>query len=127
MGLWLGHLRRTPLLVFIVLYTLIGLNRNLIIKEPLGILPVSAILFAGTFLLGYLIDAVGAFFKVGAADRVSLVLLGTMKNQGLAGGLALSLFPEETALPAALSSIIMILFVIWLDIRGTWKSRTAGT
>ena len=123
LGPWRGLL--TDWGFFIVLYTLIGLNRNLIFHEPFGILPVSAILFAGTFLLGFIIEAVGKLFKVAPADRVSLVLLGTMKNQGLAGGLALSLFPEETALPAALSSIFMILFLIWLDIRGTWKSKTA--
>ncbi len=123
LGSWRGFL--TDWGFFIVLYTLIGLNRNLIFKEPLGILPVSAILFAATFLLGFLIEAFGTLFKVEPADVVSLVLLGTMKNQGLAGGLALSLFPEEAALPAAVSSIFMILFLVWLDIRGKWRSRTA--
>jgi BASS family bile acid:Na+ symporter len=123
LGSWRGLL--TDWGFFVVLYTLIGLNRNLIFKEPLGVLPVSTILFAGTFLLGFLIEAVGAFFKVERADVVSLVLLGTMKNQGLAGGLALSLFSEEAALPAAVSSIFMILFLVWLDIRGRWRSKTA--
>ncbi len=105
---------------FIVLYTLIGLNRETIFREPLMLLSVAAILFVSTFLLGFLIELIGRLVKINKNDLVSLVLLGTMKNQGIAGGLAISLFTRESALPAAVSSVFMILFFMWLDIR---KSR----
>ncbi len=102
---------------FIVLYTLIGLNRETIFREPLMLLSVAAILFVSTFLLGFLIELIGRLVKINNKDLVSLVLLGTMKNQGIAGGLAISLFTRESALPAAVSSVFMILFFIWLDIK----------
>jgi len=102
---------------FIVLYTLIGLNRETIFREPLMLLSVAAILFVSTFLLGFLIELIGRLVKINNKDLVSLVLLGTMKNQGIAGGLAISLFTRESALPAAVSSVCMILFFIWLDIK----------
>jgi BASS family bile acid:Na+ symporter len=44
----------------------------------------------------------------------SLVLLGTLKNYGLAGGLALAIFSKRTALPATVSVIFMIVYIIWL-------------
>jgi BASS family bile acid:Na+ symporter len=106
---------------FIVLYTIIGLNRDLILREPSMIAPVAVIIFAGTFILGFLIEKAGYLLQVDRKTIISLVLLGTMKNQGIAGGLALSLFSREAALPAAVSTIIMIVFFIWLDIRRSWK------
>ncbi len=44
----------------------------------------------------------------------SLVLLGTIKNYGLASGLAIAFFNKQTALPAAVSSIFMFVHIIWL-------------
>ena len=45
------------------------------------------------------------------------MLLGTLKNYGIAGGLALTLFSRKTALPAAVSSVFMIVYIIWLDLK----------
>jgi BASS family bile acid:Na+ symporter len=102
---------------FIVLYTIIGLNRGVILSQPLMILPVAFVVFTGTFLLGFFIERFGRLFKLNQNKIISLTLLGTMKNQGIAGGLAISLFPEEVALPSAVYSIFMILYFIWLDLR----------
>lgn len=102
---------------FIVLYTIIGVNRDLIFTEPLMILQVALVVFGSTFLLGFLIERFGGFFKIERRKNISLVLLGTMKNQGIAGGLAISLFAQEAALPSAVYSIFMILYFIWLDLR----------
>ena len=107
---------------FIVLYTLVGLNQETIFREPLMLIPVATVIFVSTFLLGFLIELIGRFFKIHQKNLISLVLLGTMKNQGIAGGLALSLFTREAALPAAVSSVFLILFFMWLDIKRHWKS-----
>jgi BASS family bile acid:Na+ symporter len=52
---------------------------------------------------------------------ISLVLLGTLKNYGLAGGMALALFSEKTSVPATVSSVFMIVYIIWLEYK---KRRT---
>jgi BASS family bile acid:Na+ symporter len=106
---------------FIVLYTLVGLSRETISREPLMLIPVAAIMFVSTFLLGFLIELIGRIFKINQKNLISLVLLGTMKNQGIAGGLAISLFTRASALPAAVSSVFLILFFMWLDIKMRWK------
>ncbi len=105
---------------FIVLYTIIGVNRDLIFGEPSVIVPVAIVVFAGTFILGFLIEKICRLLKIDKKNIVSLVLLGTMKNQGIAGGLALPLFPKEAALPSAVYSIFMITYFIWLDNRRRW-------
>lgn len=102
---------------FIVLYSIIGVNRDLLFSRPLSFLPVAAVAFATTFVLGWVIQKIGTVFKVDKKDIVSIVLQGTIKNQGIAGGLAIALFEKEAALPSAVYSMFMILYIMWLDWR----------
>jgi bile acid:Na+ symporter, BASS family len=105
---------------FIVLYSIIGVNRDLIFSRPLTIVPVAGVVFAATFILGGAIQKTGVFFKVDKRNIISLVLQGTLKNQGIAGGLAIALFEKEAALPSAIYSVFLILYFMWLD----WRKRT---
>jgi BASS family bile acid:Na+ symporter len=102
---------------FLVLYTMIGLNRDIIIGQALGLLPVVSIAITSMFILGPLIEWVLGLFHIPRETRTSLVLLGTLKNQGMAGGLALALFSQEAALPAAVNTVVMTGYIIWLDFR----------
>ncbi len=102
---------------FVVLYTMLGLNRDIILGQPLALIPVASIAVASMFILGLLIDWVLGLFHIPRETRTSLVLLGTLKNQGMAGGLALALFGQEAALPAAVSTVVMTLYIVWLDFK----------
>lgn len=106
---------------FLVTYTIVGLNRSVFLTRPFSILPVFLVALAAIFLLGWTIERTGRLFKIDPPKRLSLVLLGTHKNTGLAAGLALTLLGERTALPATVSTVFMIVYVIWLSI----KQRTA--
>ena len=103
---------------FLVTYTIVGLNRNLFLNQPWEIAPVVLIALISTFLLGEGIEVIGRIFKVNSSRLISLILLGTHKNTGLAAGLALTLFGDKTALPAAVSTIFMIVYIIWLNLKG---------
>ena len=105
---------------FVVLYTLVGLNRNIILGQTSTLLPVAAISILTMFVLGFLIDWIGSRFHLPRETRTSLMLLGTLKNQGMAGGIALTMFSQEAALPAAVSTMVMIVYIIWLDFRKRW-------
>jgi predicted Na+-dependent transporter len=63
---------------------------------------------------------VSSLFHVPKETRTSLILLGTLKNQGLSSGLALTLFGNEAAIPSTVSTIIMIGYIIWLDFKKRW-------
>ena len=102
----------------LVTYTIVGLNRNLFLGQPLLIAPVAFIALASTFLLGFGIEAIGRLLGVSREKKISLMLLGTHKNTGLAAGLALTLFSDKTALPATVSTIFMIVYLIWLSLKG---------
>jgi len=50
----------------------------------------------------------------------SLLLLGTLKNYGLAGGPAVLLFSRDAALPEVVLMTFMILYKTWLDFKMRW-------
>jgi bile acid:Na+ symporter, BASS family len=102
---------------FLLTYTIVGLNRDLILGQPLSLLPVVVIALASTFLLGWGIEKVGTLFHLPEKVLTSLVLLGTLKNYGLAGGLALALFSKKTSVPATVSAVFMIVYIIWLELK----------
>jgi BASS family bile acid:Na+ symporter len=102
---------------FLLTYTIVGLNRDLILGDPLSLLPVVIIALASTFLLGWGIEKAGALLHLPQKVLTSLVLLGTLKNYGLAGGLALALFSKKTSVPATVSAVFMIIYIIWLELK----------
>ena len=104
----------------LITYTIVGLNRELFLHDPVALLPPMAIALISTFGLGWVITAVARFFGLGREITISLVMLGTLKNAALAGGLALNLFNKQTAVPATVSSIFLIVYFIWLSF---WQDR----
>jgi len=102
---------------FLLTYTIVGLNRDLILGQPLSLLPVILIALASTFLLGWAIEKIGVVLHLPPKVLTSLVLLGTLKNYGLAGGLALALFSKKTSVPATVSAVFMIVYIIWLELK----------
>jgi bile acid:Na+ symporter, BASS family len=103
---------------FVVTYTIVGLNRQVFLDQPLSLLPVGLIALASTFLLGWAIERIGKSFRLDPTTVTSLVLLGTIKNYGLAGGLSLALFSRQTAVPATVSTMFMTVYIIWLGMKG---------
>ncbi len=106
----------------VLCYTIVGLNREVILQQPLFLLPIGFIAVASTFLLGWAIEGAGKIFRVPREKVTSLVLLGTLKNYGLAAGLALALFSRESALPATVSAVFMIIYIIWLEFKSRWAN-----
>jgi BASS family bile acid:Na+ symporter len=105
---------------FLILYTVVALNRDTIIWQPSSLFPVAAIALLSTFFLGSLIEWIGTLLRINKEQITSLCLLGTLKNCGLAAGLALSLFSKEAALPAAVFTIFMMAYIAWLDFKMRW-------
>lgn len=101
---------------FVVVYSIVGLNSKYILMNPLGLLPLFLCTAAIIFGLGIIIEIAGKWLGVPRERLHSMVLLGTLKNYGLAGGLALALFDHRTALPAVVSTTFMIIYIIWLGI-----------
>jgi BASS family bile acid:Na+ symporter len=106
---------------FLIVYTIIGLNRDLFFDRPMALVPPALIAFASTFFMGGAVEWVSRLFRVDPRTTVTLVLLGTQKNTGLAAGLAMTLFSEKTAVPATITTIFMLVYIIWLSLKRHWE------
>ena len=100
---------------FVVFYTMVGVNKKIIMSEPLSLIPAVSIGFATTFALGLAILLVSKIYKVPQKKTTSLILLGTMKNYGLSAGLTLTLLGNIEALPSAVLTVFLIVYFIWLS------------
>ena len=116
---WLDRYRGDLInwLFFLVIYTLVGINRQVFFEQPSTIVPIAAIALLTTFGLGWLIGKVARTVGVSEPTTVSLVLLGTLKNYGTAAGLGLVIYGKQATLPATVATISMILYAIWLGLR----------
>jgi BASS family bile acid:Na+ symporter len=101
---------------FLITYIIVGLNRKVVLGDPLSLAPVVLIAFVTTVPLGLLIETCGRVLGLKQDIVVPLVLLGTLKNSGLAGGLALTLLDKPSAVPATVSSVFMIVYLVYLDL-----------
>jgi BASS family bile acid:Na+ symporter len=100
---------------FLIVYTMTGLNRDGIISQPSSVVVIIALAVASTFVLGWVIEKAALLLGTNRQITASLVLLGTFKNYGLAGGLSLYFFNEQVALPATIASAVSILYIIFLE------------
>ena len=100
---------------FVIIYTIIGVNKDLLLRNPLSLIPSAIIAAAGTFLVGTVIGWMLKGFRIDSGFSTSLIMLATQKNSGLAGGIALTLFDARSALPAAVCTVFMISYFIWMN------------
>ncbi len=93
---------------FVVVYTIIGLNRDAFFHFSQDLLRVGIVSLTSTFGLAYIVLLLA---RAGGADRsmqISYAVMGAWKNYGLAGAIALLYFGELAALPAAVTTAFAI-------------------
>ncbi|MDD3421478.1 MAG: hypothetical protein PHS47_04185 [Methanocellales archaeon] len=90
---------------FIVIYVVIGLNRDILLHESSMLLLVSIIAFMRTFFSGTLVHKICGIFNVTFEKKVTYTLFGSYKNLGLAATIALLLFGVRATLPSAVCII----------------------
>jgi len=101
---------------FLVIYTIVGLNRDTFLQEPDIVVPLVIIAFIATFVLAEIVNRVSGFLGSDKADRISLMYMATRKNGGMAGAVALIFFEPRAAMPVAVMTALNVLHFIWL----TW-------
>jgi BASS family bile acid:Na+ symporter len=99
---------------FVVLFTIIGLNRDVFFGQFEVLLRMAIIAVTITFVLGYAIELIANALHINQATNISLILIGTMKNYGLASAIALTLFSERASIPGSICIVFAVLRMVWL-------------
>jgi BASS family bile acid:Na+ symporter len=100
--------------VSLLIYTIVGLNRDAFFEDIGTVLIVAAIIFVSTFVLGEVIRRVAASLGVKKADAATFIMLGTRKDPGLAGAIALVFFGPVAALASAVYAAVTAIHFVFL-------------
>jgi BASS family bile acid:Na+ symporter len=100
---------------FLVIYVVIGMNRSTFLSHFDVLILVSFIAFLRTFVSGHLVDLFSRLFGVDRERRMSYVLFGSFKNLGVTAAIAIVLFNDRAAIPAAVTIPFELIFFVWFN------------
>jgi BASS family bile acid:Na+ symporter len=105
---------------FVVVYTIIGLNRDAFLREQSVLLPMCAVAFACTFAIAVATERAGFLLGIPREKRTSMMVMSAWKNYGLAGAIALAFVETRASIPAAVITAFAIANFVWL---GFWTRK----
>ena len=111
---------------FVIVFTLIGVNRQAFFGEFDILLRIAVIAIAISFVLGYLLELIAKALRLKHETAVSVILMGTLKNYSLSGGILLALFTERSTIPVSVSLVFGILLFVWLGFHLRKQSQKAA-
>lgn len=99
----------------VIIYTGIGLNRDLLFSDFSILLYASLIFVVSMFVVGLLYSR---FFsdKISKAANISHNLMLTIKSSGFAAATSITLFDTKAAVPAAVLSVFVLLYLLFADL-----------
>lgn len=112
---------------FVVIFTVVGLNKAVFISQPAVLAAVSVPAVASSFGLALLVDAVAKRLGHPPATRASWMLLSTIKTSAFAAAIGLSLYGDAVSVPGAVFSAWYAVYFIYLGMRGDRLRRAAAT
>ena len=99
---------------FIILFTIIGLNRQAFFGEFDILLKLALIAVVASFGLSYAIELIAKALHTRQETIISFILVGAMKNFGLASGILLTLFSERSTIPTSIMTVVFLSRTLWL-------------
>lgn len=103
--------------LFVVFYAITANCRNFILNRSADLLFIILIAFTSTFLFYFIARRIGRYFHVPQETINHFILPATMKECGLAGGIALTVFSPEVAVPSLIFAIFTYIYMNWLKFR----------
>jgi len=100
---------------FLLVFALVGLNRNVFFQDPGLIGGLAGGAFLRTWGIGAAVFVISGRLGAGRAQRVSDALFASLKNLAMAALFALSLFGPAAALPAIVSLFFEISWLVPLQ------------
>jgi len=103
---------------FIVIFSAVGLNRDIFLNQPQVMIRVSAIAFISSFFLAFLVYYLARKWGASPAQQRSYMLLTTIKTSAFSVALALALFNQTASVPGAAVTGVYALYFVFLGFMG---------
>jgi len=101
----------------LIIFTAVGMNRQVFFQDYDVLLLISLVLLAGTFGIGSLYEYLLKRTKQNSEITTSQILLLTVKSSGFSVVTAFTLFGEKAAIPSAVLAVIVLLYLLFLSSR----------
>ncbi len=108
---------------FLVISTVVGLNSNVFLKDYHVLIPVSIVAAVSCFGLAYSVELIGKKLYLNEPERISYILLSTIKNSAFAAAVGLALYSEAASVPGAVISAWYALYFVLMGMRADKKSK----
>lgn len=108
---------------FVVIFTVVGLNRDVFLQDYQVLIPVSIVAVLSCFGLAIVVELMGKYLKISDSDRNSYILLSTIKTSAFAAAVGLALYSEAASIPGAVISAWYALYFIILGIKGDKNNK----
>ena len=105
----------------VIIFTAVGMNRDVFFGNPLILLLSSIVLLSATFGIGSLFEFISKKTGVKYERNITQVLLLTIKSSGFSVVTAMTLFGKEAAIPSAILAVIVLSYLLFLSIRLEFK------
>lgn len=109
----------------VIIFTAIGINKDVFWTNLELLLICSFILFVSIFGVGLVLELFLKLFGYKKELITSLNLLSTIKSSGFAVVTSMSLFGKEAAIPSAILSIFVLLYLLFLSFRDVLHSSNS--
>ena len=106
----------------LIIYTAVAVNRDIIFNDISNVLKTTGILFLAIFLSGIIYMFI-VRKKKNIKKQISKNLMLTIKGSGFAIAVTLILFEQKSAIPAAVLSIMVLLWLITLNVFYSRKNK----
>jgi len=103
---------------FVVIFSVVGVNRDVFLKDYHVLIPVSLVAIISSFGLAAVVETLGKKFGIAARERHSYLLFSTIKTSAFAAAVGLALYNEAVSVPGAVISAWYALYFIFLGIKG---------
>ncbi len=107
----------------LIIFTAVGINRNVFLGDISILLNVSLILFISIFILGQLYDIISQKMGINDSERITQNLILTLKSSGFSVVIAMSLFGGDASIPPAVLSVFVLLYLLFLSFKQWFQNR----
>lgn len=121
-GRWRGTLVNWSFAL--VICTVIGLNRDAVLRQPLVMLTLALVGLVSTFGLGWVLEKVLRWRRVSRPQMVTTILLGTIKNTSMTAATVLMLLGERASLGPAVVNVMTVIYLVYLGVH--WAQTEAA-
>lgn len=107
----------------IIIFTAVGMNRQVFFGDFRVLLQIFSVLFLATFVTGEIFSLVMKRYSSNTSRIITQNMLLTIKSSGFSVVTAYTIFGQEAAVPSAVLSVVVLMYLLFLSLKSDIKEK----